>query len=203
MLNQATVVNIAKTLITLDSQFVSGDNEVFDSNYDNSLIECENRLEEDFDRYYNAPLNPTYTKVEEYSETTSLFTFNVNPYLQVADKVLVSGTEYSDMLATVRSITKNGTEWLVELNIIFTDDDGGSVTNKFLNNYYQGHAYWLCYIITSSFQKIHKDDVLITVKDFGDGALSTNSQIEINDKLNHLLQKGYSFFGKSITFEVL
>ena len=203
MLNQTTVVAIAKRLITLDPRFVDGENNVFDLNYDDSVRECENRLEEDYDRYYNAPLNPTYTKVEEYSETTSLFTFDVNPYLQVADKVLVSGTEYSDILATVRSITKSNAEWLVELNIIFTDTDTGSVTNKFLNNYYQGHAYMLCYVITESFQKLHKDDVLITVKDFGDGSLSTNSQEEIASYRDHLLQKAYGFFGKSITFEVI
>ena len=65
------------------------------------------------------------------------------------------------------------------------------------------HAYMLCYVIAGSFQKIFKNDVVISVRDFGDGSLATNSQEEIMTYKNWLLQKALSFFGKSIEFEIV
>ena len=198
-LSQTTVVNTAKRLISYDSTYDAN----FDALYEDSLREVKVIMDGDFPRYYNGVLNPTYTKVEEHTGTTSLFTFNVNPRLKVSDLVVVNGTEYDDIMATVLSVTKDDDEYLVELDIVFTDDDSGNVTVEYLSNYYHGHAYMLHYVLTDSFQKIHKDDVLITVKEFRDGSLSTNSQSEIMSYKNYLYNKALKFLGKAITIEVV
>ena len=199
MLNQTTVVNTAKRLITFDST-IDAD---FDTIYDDSISLVKHILGSKFAEYYNAPATVSYTAVEEYDDESSLFTFSRKKYLKEDYQVIVNGTEYSDVYANVLQAYKDDTEYKAVLDIVFTATDTGSVSLQWLDNYYKAHANILIYLMMQRLQKLYEKDVLVTSKEFGEGFLNVNSQTEITAFKSYLWDRALFLFGQSIKIEVI